>query len=97
LIALRGQPTVDSVTSEISTWLAVPGLESLTIDLDGAELLDDELAAVFRRARYAAWLDEISFDLAAKRPGPSRWLARHGFDENERILAENTVPPLRRR
>lgn len=98
LIALRGQPTVDSVTSEISTWLAVPGLESLTIDLDGAELLDDELAAVFRRARYAAWLDEVSFDLAAKRPGPARWLARHGIDEDARTYFERTLSsPLRRR
>lgn len=97
VMTLRGQPTVDSVTTELSTWLAVPGLESLTIDLDGVELLDDELAAVFRRARYAAWLDGISFDLCADRPGPSRWLARHGLDENERTLTENTVAPLRRR
>jgi chemotaxis protein methyltransferase CheR len=96
-ITLRGQPTVDSVTAEISTWLAVPGLDSLTIDLDGVELLDDELAAVFRRARYAAWLDGISLYLCADRPGPTRWLARHGLDDNARTLAERTSPPLRRR
>jgi anti-anti-sigma regulatory factor len=95
-MTLRGRPTADSVTAEISTWLAVPGLESLRIDLDDVELLDDELAAVFRRARYAAWLDGISFNLCAERPGPSRWLARHGLDEDERTLAENTLPPLRR-
>jgi anti-anti-sigma regulatory factor len=95
-MTLRGRPTVDSVTAEISAWLAVPGLEGLTIDLDGVELLDDQLAAVFRRARYAAWLDGISFDLRAVRPGPSRWLARHGLDEDERTLAENTLPTPRR-
>lgn len=80
-LALRGRPTAAGVIAEISARLALPGLAALTIDLDGAELLDDELARVLRRARSAAGAAGVAFELRAERPGTRRWLARHGLDE----------------
>jgi chemotaxis protein methyltransferase CheR len=87
-IALYGQPSAAQLTAEISARLAQPGLRSLTIDVDGAELLDDELVPVLRRARAAAWTAEIELSVQATRPGALRWIARHGFAEHE-----TTVPP----
>jgi hypothetical protein len=81
MLALRGQPTAAGVIAEISARLALPGLQALTIDLDGAELLDDDLAPVLRRARSAASTTGIALELRATRPGTRRWLARHGLDE----------------
>lgn len=82
-IVLRGQPTTAELTAEISARLALRGLAWLTVDLDGAELLDDDLAPVLRRARAAAWTAGIRFAVAATRPGAVRWLNRHGFSADE--------------
>jgi hypothetical protein len=51
------------------------------IDLDGCELLGDELAPVFRRARAAAEAAGIGLLLRTTRTGARRWLARHGLEE----------------
>lgn len=80
-LALRGRPVVASVTAELSARFAQAGLRSLTVDLDGADLLDDDLAPVLRRARAAARTAGIALALRATRPGARRWLARHGIDE----------------
>lgn len=80
-LALRGQPAAAQLTAEISARLALPGLRSLWIDLDGAELLDDDLAPVLRRARAAAGAAGIELGVRATRAGTRRWLARHGLDE----------------
>ena len=80
-LALRGHPVAARVTAELSARLAQPGLRSLTIDLDGADLLGDELAPVLRRARAAAQTAGIALAVRATRPGVRRWLARHGLDE----------------
>jgi chemotaxis methyl-accepting protein methylase len=82
-IALRGQPTTAELAAEISAHLAQAGLQSLTVDLDGAELLDDDLVPVLRRARAAAWTAGVHFAVAATRSGPLRWLSRHGFSDDE--------------
>jgi chemotaxis protein methyltransferase CheR len=82
-LALYGRPSAAQLTAEISARLALPGLGRLTIDVDGAELLDDELARVLHRARAAAGAAGIGFDVRATRPGPRRWLARHGVDDHE--------------
>jgi chemotaxis protein methyltransferase CheR len=80
-IALRGHPAAARVTAELSARLAQPGLRSLTIDLDGADLLGDDLAPVLRRARAAARTAGIALVVRATRAGARRWLARHGLDE----------------
>lgn len=79
-LALHGRPSAAQLTAEISARLALPGLEQLIIDADGAELLDDELARVLHRARAAAAAAGIDFCVRAARPGHRRWLARHGLD-----------------
>ncbi len=94
-LALYGRPSAAQLTAEISARLALPGLERLTIDLDGTELLDDELARVLHRARAAAAAAGIDFDVRATRPGPRRWLARHGLDETGSAAAPRPRPPTR--
>ena len=78
---LRGHPVATRVTAELSARFAQPGLRSLTIDLDGADLLGDDLAPVLRRARAAARTAGIALVVRATRAGARRWLARHGLDE----------------
>jgi chemotaxis protein methyltransferase CheR len=95
-LVVRGQPTAAQLIAELSARLALPGLQSLTIDLDGVELLDDELVRVLRRARAAAWTAEIELHLRATRAGVVRWLARHGFGEDEKVF-DVVRPPARRR
>ena len=80
-IDLRGHPVAARVTAELSARLAQPGLRSLAIDLDGADLLDDDLAPVLRRARAAARTAGIALVVRATRAGARRWLARHNLDE----------------
>jgi anti-anti-sigma regulatory factor len=81
LLALHGHAVAARVVAELSARLAQPGLRSLTVDLDGAELIDDDLAPVLRRARAAAQTAGITLAVRAARPGVRRWLARHGIDE----------------
>ena len=88
VIALRGQPAAAELAAEISARLAQPGLRTLSIDLDGAELLDDDLVRVLRRARAAAWTAQIVLEVNATRPGVVRWLTRHGFGEDEATHVE---------
>ena len=79
-LALHGQPVAVRVTAELSARFAQPGLRSLTIDLDGADLLGDDLAPVLRRARAAARAAGIALRVRATRTGARRWLGRHGLD-----------------
>jgi chemotaxis methyl-accepting protein methylase/anti-anti-sigma regulatory factor len=94
-IALYGRPSASQLTAEISARLAQSGLRSLRIDVDGAELLDDELVPVLRRARAAAWTAGIELGVCATRPGALRWIARHGFGEHETTTPSG--PPKRPR
>ena len=82
LLVLHGRPTAAHVIAEISARLALPGLQSLTIDLDGVELLEDDLAPVLRRARAAAEAAGVQLRIDAVRPGPRRWLIRQGLAED---------------
>ena len=54
----------------------------VVIEADGAELLDDEAAAVLRRARAAANAAGVPFRIAASRPGTRRWLRRMGLSDD---------------
>jgi chemotaxis protein methyltransferase CheR len=76
------QPTAREVTDILTARLAHAGLARLVIDLDTAELLADDLAPVFRRARAAARAAHVELVLRATRSGTRRWLARHGLDED---------------
>jgi chemotaxis protein methyltransferase CheR len=80
-LALAGDPRAAWLTGELSARLALPGLRTLIVDLDGAELLDDDLAPVLRRASAAARTAGIALELRASRPGARRWLARHHLAE----------------
>ncbi len=55
-------------------------VERLTIDLDGAAVLPDEVAPLLRRARAAAAAAGVALELTATRAGTRRWLRRHGLD-----------------
>lgn len=68
-----------TLSADLRSALAAPGLRALTVDLDGAEFLDDDVAPVLRRASAAAESAGIDLVLRAKRPGPQRWLRRHGL------------------
>jgi len=68
----------DRVAAELRAAMA-GGATALLVDLDGAEFLDDSVAPVLRRAAAAAAASGVGFTLAARRPGPRRWLARHGL------------------
>ena len=81
VLALRGRPDARAVTAELVVRLALPGLRSLVVDLDGAELLGDDLVPVLRRARAAARAAGVQLDLRATRPGARRWLSREGLDD----------------
>jgi chemotaxis methyl-accepting protein methylase len=96
-LALRGRPAAAELAAEISVRLAMPGLRSLAIDLDGAELLDDDLVRVLRRARAAAWTAGIEIAMRATRTGARRWLARHGLDDDDKTSGsgDRREPPRR--
>jgi anti-anti-sigma regulatory factor len=57
-------------------------LDRVIVDLDGAELLDDSLASVLRRARSAAMATGVEFVLRSQKPETLRWLRRHGLERN---------------
>ena len=82
-LALRGSPSARAVTGELMSRLGQPGLSRLIIDLDTADLLEDELAPVLRRARAAARAAQVILTLRATRTGSRRWLTRHELDEGD--------------
>lgn len=68
-----------ALAAEIRGALAAQGLGALTIDLDGADFIEDAIAPVLRRAAAAAEAAGIDLVLRATRPGPQRWLRRNGL------------------
>jgi len=74
VLALAGTPDPATVTAQITDRL---GRRRLVIDLDAAETLPDELAAVLRRALAAANAAGSELVLRATRTGTLRWLSRH--------------------
>jgi hypothetical protein len=53
----------------------------LVVDLDDADFIPDEVATTLRRARAAARAAGITLVLRATRPGPMRWVRRHGLED----------------
>ncbi len=84
ILALRGQPDSREVTAELTTRLAIVGLERLVIDLDGTTMIDDTLAPILRRARAAALAAGVELALHATKTGARRWLSRHDLDGDSR-------------
>jgi chemotaxis methyl-accepting protein methylase/anti-anti-sigma regulatory factor len=68
----------DRIAAELSAAIATAG-SRLVVDLDGVDFLGDSVAPVFRRAQAAATAAGLHFSLVAGRPGPRRWLERHGL------------------
>jgi chemotaxis protein methyltransferase CheR len=83
LLVLDGQPNARDVAAAVSARLAIVGLRRLVIDLDPAQLLDDEIAPILARARAAARAANVELVLKATRSGTRRWLARHALDRQE--------------
>jgi chemotaxis protein methyltransferase CheR len=81
VLVLRGEPAARQVTAELTARLGIAGLQKLVVDLDAADMLADELAQVFRRARAAAEAAHVALVLRTTRAGTRRWLARHGLEE----------------
>ena len=78
-IQLRGRYVDGSrLAVELGATMAGPHAR-VVVDVDGADFLGDEAAAVMRRARSAALAAGIEFTLVAERPGPLRWLRRSGL------------------
>jgi len=80
VLVLRGHPDARSLIADITARLGISGLVRLVIDLDGCELLGDDLAPVLRRARAAAEAAGIELRLRTTRTGARRWLARHALE-----------------
>ncbi len=68
-----------ALSRELSEALKSEGLEVLTVELDAAELLDDDAAVVLRRAGAAARASGVDLRLVAGREVTLRWLRRHGL------------------
>lgn len=83
VLALGPRPTARDVASALSARLAIVGLRRLVIDLDPAELLDDDIAPTLSRARAAARAAGVELVLKATRAGTRRWLARNALDLSE--------------
>jgi chemotaxis protein methyltransferase CheR len=82
VLELVGTPDAHDVIASITERLGRSGMSRLLIDLDGAEILADELAPVLRRARAAARAAGVEIALRATRTGAKRWLSRNGFEED---------------
>jgi chemotaxis protein methyltransferase CheR len=80
VLVLRGHPDARTLTADLTARLGLAGLVRLVVDLDGAELLGDELAPVLRRARAAAEAAGVELVLRTTRAGARRWLARHALE-----------------
>ncbi|MEM9492813.1 MAG: CheR family methyltransferase, partial [Myxococcota bacterium] len=63
------------------------------IDLDGAEYLGDDAAAIVTRAVSAARATGIELVVHASRPGPRRWLRRHRLDRGSHRTAPGQTAP----
>ena len=85
LRARAAAPTRRALTTSIGEQLAATGLRRLTIDLDGAELLGDDLAPVLRRRARPARAAGIERRCCA-RPAPGRGAGCRaiGLDEGPR-------------
>lgn len=55
----------------------------VTVYLDNAQMLDDRVAPILRRAQSAARATNVRFFLNAHRPGTVRWLRRHGLQSDD--------------
>ncbi len=66
-----------ALASEIRNALRARGLSRLTVDLDDAEFIDDDVAPVLHRAVVLAEARDIVLELRATRPGAQRWLRRN--------------------
>jgi chemotaxis protein methyltransferase CheR len=81
LVQLSGRYTDDArLAREVSAAIAGP-YRRVIIDIDGAEYLCDEAAAVLKRARSAARAADIELEIHALRSGTQRWLRRWGLDQ----------------
>lgn len=81
VLVLADSPDAAEVTRLLGERLAIGGLRRLTIDLDTATMLEDELAPVIRRACAAARGAGVTIVIRATRTGAKRWVSRHGLDE----------------
>ena len=81
VLVLEGTPLATQVTGLLTERLAIGGLRRLTIDLDTAVMLEDDLAPVIRRACAAARGAGVAIVIRATRTGAKRWVSRHGLDE----------------
>jgi chemotaxis protein methyltransferase CheR len=79
LLQLRGDyQDSERLSQEISAALQRAN-GALTIDLDGAEYLGSDAAAILRRALATAEGLNVELRLLAETPGPTRFLRRHGL------------------
>jgi anti-anti-sigma regulatory factor len=69
------------LAERIGQALGATGLRRLVIDLDGAEVVPDDVAITLRRARAAAAAAGVVLVVTATRPGTRRWLRRHGLED----------------
>lgn len=81
VVELRGRyDGTQRLSREVSAAMAGP-YRRVVIDLDGAEYLSDDAAAVLKRARSAARAAGVELIIVAERAGTKRWLTRSGLEE----------------
>ena len=83
VIELSGRyDNAERLSRELSSAIAGP-FRQIVVDLDGADYLGEDAAAVLKRARAAARAAGVGFHLVAHRSGTRRWLRRSQLsDEN---------------
>lgn len=74
--------TGSALEAPLDAAMRAPGLAELTVDLDAASFLEDDVAPVLEKARAKAAAAGVRLRLRATRPGTQRWLRRHGLAED---------------
>jgi hypothetical protein len=76
---VRASGSCEGLAGEIGEALGGAGLRQLEVELDGAEVVPDEMAVVLKRAKAAAEAAGVVLVVRATRSGVLRWMRRHGL------------------
>jgi chemotaxis protein methyltransferase CheR len=76
---LEARGHCETLAGEIGSVLREAGLRQLEVELDGADVVPDEMAVTLKRARAAAEAAGVVLVVRATRSGVLRWMRRHGL------------------
>jgi chemotaxis protein methyltransferase CheR len=78
-VRLSGSHESSAAVAELLRVAISTATEKVVVDLDGADYLSDAIVPALRRAATTATAAGLGFELRASRPGPRRFLSRHGL------------------